>query len=121
MRKAASFVIVILAAGIMLATVVSARAQAKIPSEAAQQALLRLLYDPARYAIADYYGAPRQFWRDKILHVQKLPDSAYYEVILQAETFYGPHNPPYGIETMTFHIGYGDVRLERFEHRDEPA
>lgn len=46
---------------------------------------------------------------------------SYYEVVIRVETFYGAHNPPYGLETMTFYVGPLDaVRLVNFDHQDEP-
>jgi len=105
----------------MLNAAASATTKNEISSEATEQVLLRLLYHPAFDAIKEYYGEPRQYWKDSILSIQKVPDTTYYEVVMQAETFYGPHNPPYGIETMTFYVSYGDVELKNFEHQDEPG
>ncbi|MPM88635.1 hypothetical protein SDC9_135739 [bioreactor metagenome] len=90
------------------------------PPEAAEQVLLRLLFQPARDAIAEYYGESRQYWEDRIVSIQKVPDTPYYEVVMQAETFCGPHNPPYGLETITLYVSYGSLELKSFAHRDEP-
>ncbi len=121
MRKTGIFLMVIATVGIIFATATAAKAKIQIAPEAAEQTLLRLLAELARNAIEDYYGERRQYWRDEILRVQKVPNSAFYLVVMRVETFYGPHNPPYGFETMTFYIGYGKVRLEKFEHQDEPG
>lgn len=104
----------------MFNTAVSADTKNEISPETTEQVLLRLLFHPAHDAIEEYYGEPRQFWKDSILSIQKVPDTPYYEVVMQAETFYGPHNPPYGIETMTFNVSYGNVELKGFEHKGEP-
>lgn len=88
-------------------------------NEVMEQTLLRILFDPAADAIEDYYGEPRQYWEDRLLSVQKIPNASYYKVVMQAETFCGPHGPPYGIETITFYIGYGEVVLKKFEHQDK--
>lgn len=123
MRKAAAFLLAILIVFPELtlsAYAASAVTEVSCPSDAAEQTLLRLLFQPVHDAIEAYYGEPRQFWNDKILSVQQVPNSPYYEVVLQAETFYGPHNPPYGIETMTFYVKYGSVELKKFEHQDDP-
>lgn len=120
MRKITILATAITVVGLMFTTAISAESQHKISSEIAEQTLLRLLYNPAREAIKEYYGEPRQYWREKILSARRVPNSAYYEVVMQAETFYGPHNPPYGIETMTFYIVPGEVTLHQFEHQDEP-
>ncbi len=89
-----------------------------VSPEDMQKVLLRLLSSPAGDAITGYYGEPRQFQNAKLLSIRKVPDTPFYEVVMQAETFYGPHNPPYGTETMTFYIRYGELELRRFEHRD---
>ena len=68
----------------------------------------------------EYYGERRQYWRQEVIAVQKIPKSPYYKVIIQVETFHGAHNPPYGLETMTFHIGpFGNVQLVNFDHQAE--
>jgi len=85
---------------------------------AMEQTILRFLSDSADDAIKEYYGEPRQYWEDKIISVQKVSGTPY-EVVMQVETFYGPHNPPYGLETMIFHIDYGEIKLIKFEHQDE--
>ena len=118
MRKAIVLSITAAIVSLMFATSVFAKTQNEISCEDTEQVLLRLLYAPAQEAIAEYYGEPRQYWEGKILSVQK--GAPYYEVVMQVETFYGPHNPPYGIETMTFGIAAGKVKLQKFEHQDEP-
>ncbi len=120
MRKTAVFLFAIAILCPMLLSSAPAVTEDAQSSEPAEQVLLRLLFQPAQEAIEAYYGAPRQYWEDKILSVQKVPDSPYYEVVMQVETFYGPHNPPYGIETMTFYVKYGSVELKKFEHQEEP-
>ncbi len=84
-----------------------------------EQVILRLLFEHVYEAIRDYYGEPRQYWRDELVSVCKVLGGPYYEVVMQVETFFGPHNPPYGIETMTFYISYGKVELRSFVHQDE--
>jgi hypothetical protein len=120
-RKAIAFTITIAAVCFMLNTVVSAATINGISSEDYERVLLRLLSDAAHDAIEKYYGEPRQYLDDTILSIRTIPDTSYYEVVMQAETFYGPHNPPYGIETMTFYISYGKVELKKYEHQDKPG
>lgn len=88
------------------------------PPEVMEQTILRLLFTPVYDAIKDYYGEPRQYWQDKLLSIQKVPNGPYYEAVMQVETFFGPHNPPYGLETLTFYISYGKVELKSFIHAD---
>lgn len=109
------------AAAILLSTGAAAQSKSELPQDAVEQVVLRLLHKPVREAVSDYYDGPRQYWRQEVLNVQKVPQSPYYEVVIRVETFSGPHNPPYVLETMTFHVGPLDaVRLVRFEHQDEP-
>lgn len=88
-------------------------------ADVAEEAIIRLLSDDAKEAIKEYYGENRQYWNDRLLSIKKVRGTPYYAAVMKAETFYGPHNPPYGIETMTFYISYGKVELRGFEHQDD--
>lgn len=108
-------------AAILLATGAAAESKKELPQDAAEQVILRLLHQSVREAVNNYYDGSRQYWREEVLSTQKIAQSPYYEVVIRVETFNGPHNPPYGVETMTFHIGPLDaVRLIDFDHQDEP-
>lgn len=118
---------VLLAAGLMaavailLSTGAAAQSKSELPQDAMEQVILRLLHQPVKEAVNDYYNEPRQYWEQEVLSVQKVPQSPYYEVVIRVETFYGAHSPPYGLETMTFYVGPLDaVRLVNFDHQDEP-
>ena len=118
---------VLLAAGLMaavailLSTGAAAQSKSELPQDAMEQVILRLLHQPVKEAVNDYYNEPRQYWEQEVLSVQKVPQSPYYEVVIRVETLYGAHNPPYGLETMTFYVGPLDaVRLVNFDHQDEP-
>ncbi|MEA4941731.1 MAG: DUF3888 domain-containing protein [Oscillibacter sp.] len=121
MRKITAFVAGVVAiVFVLLATGVSAESKEEISSDVSKQIILRLLYQPTTAAVENYYGERRQYWRQEVLSAKKVQDSPYYEVVIQVETFYGPHNPPYGLETMTFYIGPMDqVQLADFNHQDE--
>ena len=119
---------VLLAAGLMaavailLSTGAAAQSKSELPQDAMEQVILRLLHQPVKEAVNDYYNEPRQYWEQEVLSVQKVPQSPYYEVVIRVETFYGAHNPPYGLETMTFYVGPLDaVRLVNFDHLDAPV
>lgn len=88
-----------------------------------EQVILKLLCEPMLDAIADYYGQPRLYWpdSDKVNSIRQVPDTSFFEVVVQVETFYGPHNPPFGIETMTFYVSCGKIELKKFEHQDKPV
>lgn len=108
-------------AAILLSAGAAGGSKKELPQDGVEQVILRLLHQPVTAAVNDYYGESRQYWRQEILSVQKVPQSPYYEVVIRVETFYGPHNPPYGLETMTFYVDpLGAAQLVNFEHRDEP-
>lgn len=110
----------IAAATILLPTGFAAEEPPQIQSNAAEQVILRLLSQPIAAAVEEYYGRPRQYWQQEVLKVQKAPESPYYEVVIRVETFYGAHNPPYGLDTMTFNIGPLDrIQLVSFDHQAE--
>ena len=103
-----------------MATSAAAEEEPQGLSAAAEQVILRLLHQPTTAAVEEYYGGHRQYWRQEVLNVQKIPESPYYEVVIQVETFYGAHNPPYGLETLTFYIGPLDnIQLASFVHQTE--
>ena len=121
MRKLTIFAAgIIAAATVLLSTGGAAGEPPQGQPSAEEQVILRLLYQPTTAAIEEYYGEHRQYWRQEVLNVQKVPESPYYEVVIQVETFHGAHNPPYGLETMTFYIGPLDnVQLVNFDHQAE--
>lgn len=117
---------VLLAAGFMTAAVIllstgtAAGTENELSKDASEQVILQLLHRSVREAVENYYGEPKQYWREEVLGVQKVPQSPYYEVIIRLETFCGAHNPPYGLETLTFYVGPLDsIQLVRFDHQDE--
>lgn len=121
MRKLIIFFagIIVAATALLSTSAMATESQNEIP-DAAEQVILRLLYRPTTKAIEDYYGEHKQYWRQEVLNIQKIPESPYWEVVIQAETFHGAHNPPYGLETMTFYIGpFDEVQLISFDHQDE--
>lgn len=119
MGKGTAMVAAIVIVSLLTSTPAYAVGSTEPSSEAAEQTILRLLFDPVHDSIENYYGEPRQYMNDKILSIHKVPDAPYYEVVMQVETFWGAHNPPYGIETITFYVSYGKVELKEFEHQDE--
>lgn len=122
MRKVTVLVMGIFAsAAILMSAGAAANHQKGISEDVSEQIILRLLHQPTTSAVDTYYGERRQYWRQDILRVEKIPQSPYFEVVVQVETFCGAHNPPYGIETMTFYVGIlGEVQLVSFDHQDDP-
>ena len=120
MRRITALTIGIIMLGFIMVTKATAvDSKKEVSVNAAEQVILDLLYQPTAAAVAEYYEEPTQFWHPQILSVQRVADSRNYEVVIQVETFQGPHNPPYGLETMTFYVGpTGQPRLVRYDHRD---
>ena len=85
-----------------------------------EETILALLADDTFDAVRDYYGESRLYMNEKLVGVQKVSEHPnVLEAVVQVETFYGAHNPPYGLETITFHIQYDGVTLIYFKHQDE--
>lgn len=86
----------------------------------AEQTILRLMSDPVQDAVETYYSGPRGIWKRQLLSVQKSSVPSRFEVVIRVETFYGPHNPPWALDTMTFQVDYGGrTELEKFDHQAE--
>lgn len=114
----AAFAVLIL--GVFTAHLVFAQGANTKSEQAMEETILALLTDNTFDAVRDYYGEPRQYMNVKLLSVQKISEYPnLLEVVVQVNTFYGAHNPPYGIETITFHIQYDGVKLIRFDHQDD--
>ncbi len=87
---------------------------------AADSVIIILLYPYITEAINDYFGQPTQWALDgsQINFITKLTTDYLYRISITVPTFHGPHNPPYGLETMTFSIKASDVILEEYTHKD---
>ena len=120
MRRMTALAIGIFMLGfIMVTTATAVDCKKEGAVDAAEQVILDLLYKPTAAAVAEYYGEPTQFRHPEILSIREVSDSRGHEVVIQVETFQGPHNPPYGLETMTFYVGPTDQPLlVRYDHRD---
>lgn len=72
-------------------------------------------------AIEDYYGERTQYalYDAKVNSITQVGRNFVYKIIISVPTFHGPHNPPYGLEIMTFTIKSGGlVTLDNYEHKD---
>ncbi|MBO0576136.1 DUF3888 domain-containing protein [Clostridium botulinum] len=70
-------------------------------------------------AIENYYGEPRQFdlWDAKIINIKRLePGSFNFEIKISVTTFKAPHNPPYGLETVTIKVDDSGKHIVNFKH-----
>lgn len=85
------------------------------------EAILTFLSDDIFEAVSAHYGEPMQYMNVNLLSLRKVSEYPnLFEIILQVETFYNAHRPPYGIDTITFHVQYDGVKLTQFNHQDKP-
>lgn len=68
-------------------------------------------------AIKQYYGGYRLYMNEGILSIQQVDGD--YKLKIRVVTFVGPHNPPYGIETITITQDNSGIKVEDFKHEDE--
>lgn len=106
------------AVALLLSCLFSSAPRAEKAADVEQAVILRLIYEPLQEAVRQYYGEWRQNWRDEVLSVETVEGTPYYKLVVRFETFCGPHNPPYGVDTATFYVSYGDVELRGYEHRE---
>lgn len=72
-------------------------------------------------AVNGYYGSPREYglYDAKIIKTERITEGSYgFKVTVQVKTFVGPHNPPFGLETITFYVSPGKTLVENFVHKD---
>lgn len=85
-----------------------------------KRALIQALSPSIYNAIAGYYGNTKLFDSEKIISVKQTPEgSNVYIVKIQVTTFEGPHNPPYGIETVTLQVDASGISVINFQHKDD--
>lgn len=69
-------------------------------------------------AVEEYYGYSKPFMNTRILKVESLGSFIYFTIRL--ETFTGPHNPPYGVDTVIIAQEWNNIYVEDFEHDGVP-
>ncbi|WP_239584273.1 DUF3888 domain-containing protein [Aquibacillus albus] len=91
-----------------------------VPKTLLKEVLIERLVEPISEAIHDYYGESKLWYRsfEKVLDIKKDERSFIYYITVQVVTFQGPHNPPYGEETIRFQIKGRDVEVIDYNHRD---
>ena len=91
----------------------------KQPSPA-DSVIALLLYPHIDNAIQNYFGEPIQFalYEAKVNSINQVGTYFSYQVTITVPTFHGAHNPPYGLEIMTFTIEPGVVKLDNYKHKD---
>lgn len=89
-----------------------------------EDSVIALLLNPnIEKAINDYYGQPTQYelYNAIVNEIMETGKDFAFNVTISVPTFHGAHNPPYGLETMTFAVTVGKVKLEKYKHNDVPA
>lgn len=88
-----------------------------------QRLVITLLYENIKNAVDDYYaGSPRglELYNASLTNLESTEGWSHFRVTVEVGTFYGPHNPPYALEIMTFGIALGkEPVLLEYEHIDE--
>ncbi|MDS1002082.1 DUF3888 domain-containing protein [Clostridium sporogenes] len=82
--------------------------------------LLRILSPYIDKAIENYYGESRQFdlWDVKITNIKRIETGSFnFEITVSVTTFKGPHNPPYGLETVTIKFDDFGTHIINFNHK----
>lgn len=78
--------------------------------------LISYLRPTINNCLAVYYGEQKQSFNRIIYIDPHLPDD---EIQIEAQTFTGPHNPPYGKDILTFLIASdGTITLIDYQHID---
>jgi internalin A len=75
-----------------------------------------MLFPYIEKAIEKHYGEFRQYMNDGIIGIESTQDGLIIKVIL--ETFVGPHNPPYGLDTITFLKSDSEIKEVNFNHQE---
>ncbi|WP_239614705.1 DUF3888 domain-containing protein [Cohnella mopanensis] len=81
--------------------------------------LLALITPSVSNALVGFYGSPKLYDLSdtKIVRIERQISGGYvFRMTVVVETFTGPHNPPYGRDTITLMIDTGSVSVEKFEH-----
>ncbi|WP_025149522.1 DUF3888 domain-containing protein [Bacillus sp. H1a] len=75
----------------------------------ASQVIRRKLGPDYQYSLTD----------TKIIKIERFPKENFnFIVTVQYKTYIGAHNPPNGIETITFNIDPSGVKVINFVHKD---
>lgn len=85
-----------------------------------QDFLLAILSPYIDQAIEQYYGERKQYalYIAKIVDIRRFSEKGQFnfEIKVKVMTFEGPHNPPYGFETITIVNDSSKITVTKFEH-----
>ncbi|ENH97721.1 hypothetical protein J416_04116 [Gracilibacillus halophilus YIM-C55.5] len=80
--------------------------------------VLQIMFPYIDNAVKNFYKKSfknKNYYGGEILELKKEDDS--YHLTISIQTFTGPHNPPYGLETITFNTDFttGDFTENSFK------
>ncbi|WP_055668837.1 DUF3888 domain-containing protein [Desnuesiella massiliensis] len=86
-----------------------------------KEALLSLLYPYISNAVNEYYNNSKQFdiYDAEILSIKKIGEKFQFRVVVQIETYTGPHNPPGGRDTITISTGPMGTKVVNYIHKEK--
>ena len=87
-----------------------------------QDTLLTTLDPYITEGVIRYYGYPKQYglYDAKIVSIKRDSEAEFgFTVKVQVTTFEAAHNPPYGIETITFYIDPSGVKRINYNHKGD--
>lgn len=93
--------------------------QIKQPSNLYEEFILTSLSSNILEAIKKHHGDYKQYWQDKIICLKRQGDTRLFDITVEIETFEGAHNPPYGLETITFRQDIDGLHIFDYQHKDE--
>lgn len=101
---------------------VSKLSDKKVTHNETNSVIALLLYSQIDDAIQKYFGEPIQFalYDAEVTDVTQIGNSFSYTVTIAVPTFHGAHNPPYGLEILTFTISPAGITLESYTHKSLP-
>ncbi len=81
-----------------------------------EKAFLRAIGTEILKATKTYYGESRLFNSERIININRDIRNGQYEITVQIVTFEGPHNPPYGFDTITFRLPGWEIL--KYDHKN---
>lgn len=94
------------------------------PQPLYKEALIDVLFPDIYDEVKKHYSRTEDFSYDnvRILNIEKKKDKIGligYEIIIQVDTFKGPHNPPHGLDTITFLTSPSGIKVANYKHEAE--
>ena len=86
-----------------------------------KETLLTVLSPTISNAVNGYYGSPQQYglYDAEVIKIERVRDGEFlFNVTVRVKTFTGPHNPPFGIETMIIAVDPAHPLVIDYKHQD---